>query len=347
MERVRFCYPIFILVSVGLVFLACGSQSQNSPTDQAVSVAQEPPEAPPPWAYILGPEAEPRKDDGAKITLPGSSASYTWTEVRSRFDVADWHPNDHPPMPDFVAHGRKPEIWGCGYCHQPNGLGRPENAPLAGLPVDYVMRQMADFKSGSRESSGGEGERSRMMTKMATHATDAEVRQAAEYFSSLEHTPWVRVVETETVPKTHEQGMWVPIDPPETEPSGLRIIEVPEDVERTAFRDPRSGFIAYVPVGSLAKGEVLVRTGGDRVVDGEIERGRTVRCGTCHGDDLKGIGNVPGIAGRSPSYVVRQLYDIQKGNRKGPWNELMKEAVARLSEEDMVAIAAYTASLAP
>ncbi len=83
------------------------------------------------------------------------------------------------------------------------------------------------------------------------------------------------------------------------------------------------------------------------MVDGEIERGRTVRCGTCHGDNLKGIGNVPGIAGRSPSYVVRQLYDIQKGSRKGPWNELMKEAVAQLSEEDMVAIAAYTASLAP
>ena len=347
MSRVRFCYPIFILVSAGLVFLACGSQSQNSPTDQAVSVAQELPEAPPPWAYIIGPEAEPREDDGTKVTLPGSSASYTWTEVRSRFDVADWHPDDHPSMPDFVTHGRGPDIWGCGYCHQPNGLGRPENAPLAGLPADYLMRQMADFKSGSRESSGAEGARSRRMTQMALLATDAEVRQAAEYFSSLEHTPWVRVVETDTVPKTHVQGMWVPIDPPETEPLGQRIIEVPEDVERTAFRDPRSGFIAYVPVGSVAKGEVLVKTGGDRVVDGEIERGRTVRCGTCHGDHLKGIGNVPGIAGRSPSYVVRQLYDIQKGSRKGPWNELMKEAVAQLSEEDMVAIAAYTASLVP
>ena len=60
MKRVRFCYPIFILVSVGLVFLACGSQSQNSPTDQAVSVAQEPPEAPPPWAYILAARGESR-----------------------------------------------------------------------------------------------------------------------------------------------------------------------------------------------------------------------------------------------------------------------------------------------
>jgi cytochrome c553 len=44
---------------------------------------------------------------------------------------------------------------------------------------------------------------------------------------------------------------------------------------------------------------------------------------------------------------VRQLYDIQHGVRNGPWTELMKAVVARLSEEDLVAIAAYTASRDP
>ena len=53
------------------------------------------------------------------------------------------------------------------------------------------------------------------------------------------------------------------------------------------------------------------------------------------------------FAGRSPSYIMRQLYDIQHGVRNGQWAELMKPVVAGLSEGDMVAIAAYTASLAP
>jgi cytochrome c553 len=60
-----------------------------------------------------------------------------------------------------------------------------------------------------------------------------------------------------------------------------------------------------------------------------------------------GLVPVPGIAGRSPSYVVRQLYDIQHGNRAGAWSALMANVVANLDEEDMVSVAAYIASLPP
>jgi cytochrome c553 len=56
---------------------------------------------------------------------------------------------------------------------------------------------------------------------------------------------------------------------------------------------------------------------------------------------------VPALAGRSPSYIVRQLYDLQHGVRGGQWAQLMKSVVAGLSEEDLVSIAAYTASLKP
>jgi cytochrome c553 len=56
---------------------------------------------------------------------------------------------------------------------------------------------------------------------------------------------------------------------------------------------------------------------------------------------------VPGIAGRSPSYVMRQLCDIQQGTRKGEWATLMKPVVANLNSEDMLAIAAYLASREP
>ena len=70
-------------------------------------------------------------------------------------------------------------------------------------------------------------------------------------------------------------------------------------------------------------------------------------CATCHGAGLKGLGNVPSIAGRSPSYIVRQLYDIQNGVRSGPATQLMKQPVAKLTLDDMIAIAAYTSSLHP
>jgi cytochrome c553 len=75
--------------------------------------------------------------------------------------------------------------------------------------------------------------------------------------------------------------------------------------------------------------------------------GKTVQCGMCHGADLKGLGPVPGIAGRSPSYLVRQMYDMQQGARNGEWTDLMKPVVSRLSEEDMLNIAAYASSRTP
>jgi len=122
-----------------------------------------------------------------------------------------------------------------------------------------------------------------------------------------------------------------------TEPIGQRIIEMPEDLERTELRDSASGFVAYVPVGSIAKGEALIAGGN----------GKTVACAICHGQDLRGLGPIPGLAGRSPSYIVRQLYDLQHGVRKGPWTDLMKPVVSQLTDEDIVSIAAYTASRAP
>ena len=41
------------------------------------------------------------------------------------------------------------------------------------------------------------------------------------------------------------------------------------------------------------------------------------------------------------SYIVRQLYDVQAGARESP---MMKPVVAKLNEDDMIAIAAYLAS---
>jgi len=293
----------------------------------------------PVWAYPVNPPGlQPAPDDGTLRHVPGSSAGFTLTQIRNLFKVPDWHPDGHPAMPEIVSDGRKPNVFACGFCHLPNGLGRPENSSLAGLPPEYIVQQVADFKSGARRSSEPNSLPANLMMAVAKAATEDEVKTAAAYFAALPRTPWIRVVESATVPRTHVAGwMLVANDPIELEPIGQRIIEMPEHLERTELRDATSGFVAYVPVGSVEKGRALATTGG----------GKTTACATCHGADLRGLGPVPGLAGRSPSYIVRQLYDMQHGARKGLWTELMLPVVAHLSEEDLVALAAYTASLAP
>jgi cytochrome c553 len=196
---------------------------------------------------------------------------------------------------------------------------------------------MADYKSGARKTSV-QKRNIDLMISLSKDIADAEVQAAAAYFSSLRPRSNIRVVETATVPKTFVAGGFLAASSTgEKEPIGQRIIEVPEDLEQFENRDPRSQFIAYVPVGSLARGADLVGTGG---------AGKTLQCAICHGPDLKGLGNLPSIVGRSPSYVVRQLYDIQSGARAGAGAQLMKATVANLTVEDMASIAAYLASRA-
>ncbi len=316
-----------------LTVLACAqTQKDEAPAPLA---SQQPP---PPWAYPIQPPVKLPPDDGVPRRVPGSTAAFTLTQIRDLHVAPDWHPGDHPPMPGVVGRGRKPDTFACGYCHYPNGQGRPENSSLAGLPARYIAQQMADYKNGLRRSSEPNMRPPALMVANAKSATEEDVKISAEYFASLKYKSWIRVVETDAVPKTHVAGSMLVALPGEgTEPIGQRIIEVAEDVARTTLRDPRSGFIAYVPVGSIKRGELLVTTGG----------GRTVPCGTCHGQDLKGFGDVPPLAGRSPSYAVRQLYDFQSGARAGLLSPQMKESVAKLTVDDMVSIAAYTASRTP
>ena len=323
------------LLAVPAVKAAPPQQASQSSAAQSNNIP-----TPPSWAYALNaPNVPPVKDDGSPHTVPGSTKALTRQQTVDGFNVPDWRPEEHPAMPEVVEHGRKPDVRGCAYCHLPNGLGRPENASLAGLPADYIMEQVAEFKAGARKSAEPKLGPPTAMIGIAKAVSDEDLKTAAEYFSSLKLKPWIRVVETTTVPKTRVSGtMLIPIDGGGTEPIGNRIIETPEDVYRTELRDAGSGFIAYVPVGSVKKGEALVMTG-----DG----GKTVRCAICHGPELHGLGPVPPIAGRSPSYIFRQLFDIQHGVRTGSWTVLMKEPLARLSEDDLVSVAAYLASRKP
>ena len=299
------------------------------------------------WAYAVvenPPPPQPVPDDPKVYHIPGSDQGFTIKQLRDTGNPVDWFPGDHPPMPTIVAHRRSPGVnpWigSCGLCHYPNGKGRPENAGIAGLPAGYILAQLADFKAGARKTADPGKRNTATMAGNAGGITDEEAKAAAEYFASIKMTPWIKVVETETVPKNRNAGgFFVPLEGKETEPIGQRILEMPVDPEATEmFRNPRSGWIAYVPMGSVKKGEDLVLKGGS---------GKTVACAACHGEGLKGNGNFPPLAGRSPSYLARQLYDMQHYARNGPGTQLMRPIVQNLNEDDILAITAYLASLTP
>jgi cytochrome c553 len=292
----------------------------------------------PNWAYPVDPpptstRAQQPNDEGALLHVPDSDVALTRTQIEDGESAPDWHPNDHPPMPDIVKNGR-PNVRACAYCHQPSGVGRPENASLAGLPENYIKEQIDTFKKGLRKGSEPKRVAENVMNQIAANLTEDEIAEAAHYFSALQLGSFVKVVETDTVPKTFvTDGMLAKSPEAGTEPIGQRIIEVPEDLARAKNRDPRTPFVAYVPKGSLQGGKPFVIGGA-------------LPCISCHGPDLHGRGDVPHIAGRSPSYILRQLYDIQKSNRAGAVAP-MQQVVAGLKLNDMIAIAAYVASRDP
>ena len=295
-----------------------------------VAIAAEKPD----WAFPVTDKVQPPiAPDDKPHTAPSSDKSLTRKQIDDLFNPPDWYPDQHPPLPQVVAHGSGTTVRACGSCHLPTGTGHDESAYVAALPAAYFIRQMADYKTGARKGSGS-------MTAIGKEISDNDVRAAADYFASVKPRPWIRVVETDTVPKTYvgPGNKRLQLPGGGDEPIGNRIVEIPEDEEIVLNRDPRSGFIALVPQGSIAKGEALAKGGPD---------GKTVACAICHGPSLTGLGEVPPISGRQANYVVRQLFSFQDGSRAGSWAPLMAQVVANLTVDDMLALGAYTASLKP
>jgi len=291
----------------------------------------------PEWAYQSVTEEIPEAhhfDPNELRSVPGSDLQLTQDQIDDHWNPPDWFPNDHAPWPEIVAHGKGREVRACAACHLASGMGHPESSQLAGYPVSYLVRQMEYFRTGERTDRY-------WMNGFAEYITDEEILEAAEYFSAIEPIKWVMdVIETDTVPRTYiGDGRMRFVHPDgDTEELGYKIIEVPEDRELATTRHPYSGFVAYAPVGSIERGRNLVTTGG----------GKTLPCAACHGADLRGgFLDYPGIAGGSPVYSIRQLYDFQTGARGGAMGALMSPVVANLTTEDMVDIVAYLATLDP
>jgi cytochrome c553 len=271
------------------------------------------------------------------VKIPGTDRTFTRGQLRAQKETMDWYPEDrHGTPPDIVRFGKQ-GVRQCTLCHTSDGAGRPENAPVNGLHPAYFVQQMQDFRNGLRASADPRKANVNTMigfSKLTTHEEDVA---AAEYFAAQPFARRLKVVESRTAPKVRLQGgmhMAIPV----AEGGGMEplasdeIVEVPDDNLRAEARDTRLGWTAYVPIGTLAKGRAVATRG---------------QCATCHGQDLRGIGPVPPLAGRSPSYTMRQLFDMKQGTRRGPWAALMKPILEKMSVQDMMNVSAYAGSLDP
>jgi cytochrome c553 len=288
----------------------------------------------PDWAFNIPDKIQPTavRPEGI-VRAPGSAKEYDAAAIAGNANPPDWFPDEHPAAPRSVKGGTGITL-ACGSCHLMSGQGHPEAADLAGMPAEYLIRQMAYYKSGARKDDA-------RMGPLAKATSDEDAREAAEYFAALKPSVWVKVIETATPPRTFiaTAGRHRQLHPDGgTEPIGHRILEIPADPFRTEIRDPHSGFIAYVPPGSIARGEALVKGGGS---------GKTVQCAVCHGEALKGLGEVPRLAGLQPLFVARQLFDLRYGSSAGKAAALMTRVVANLSDDDIIAISSYLGSLPP
>lgn len=318
--RALFAEAFILFVVVGL--LATSGYSQ---------------ERPPPWAYPVNPPNYQRPaDDGSIRRVPDSIAGFTLSQVRDLFATPDWHPDEHPPMPKIVAIGRKPDVFACGVCHRADGAGGPENSSLSGLSAEYIIQQTEEFRAGQRNGSLPRIPTD-FMIKASKAVTREELAEAAAYFAALKPHPSIKILETDTVPKTQVQEHFLAAaGGSEREPIGERIIELAEDLENFISRDSHVRFIAYVPNGSSRKGQELAVSGKSFLA-----------CASCHGDGLTGTDIAPRIAGRSPAYLFRQLFDFKSGARGGANSDAMKQIAGSMSVNDMIALAAYSASLPP
>ncbi|MBD8874056.1 cytochrome C-binding protein [Rhodanobacter sp. DHB23] len=267
-----------------------------------------------------------KPDPHAPMHVPGSTRTYTRAELAGGFEVADWFPQNHPPMPHIVAFGRKP-AYACAACHNAGGEGYPASASLSGLSVAYLREQLQAFRDGQRYND--------VMAKEARNLDQADEQAAIAYFSGLKFTPHVRMMEAASVPKTHWSGdVLAPNKNGAREPIGERIVEVaPEDGEHGS---EHVVYTAYVPPGSIAAGEQIAAHGA----------GTAPSCESCHGAALQGVGDIPYLAGRSPTFIVRELILFRLGKRTNAGAAPMVQEVSHLTLKDMIDVAAYAASRA-
>jgi len=290
------------------IFLALGLASFP-----ALALAQTPE-----WAYPNTQQGIPQEQTRAVTQIDDA--------IRARV-----YPTVPESVPEIIRKGRGGNGV-CMGCHLPSGYGQPQSAPIAGIPFNYFVRTMQDFKSGERKAYRPN------MSDFAKAMSDAEIRETALYYAQQRFVSnWIEVRESDTAPKVFVSAREIVARVPNggEEPLGERIVELATPDQARPYTPPGPAYIAYVPRGSIVRGAQLVNNGG---------AGKTVACSTCHGANLLGTPEVPAIGGRSALHAARQLLEYREGLRGGANAQPMKAVVANLTDSDIIAVAAYLAS---
>jgi cytochrome c553 len=285
------------------------------------------------WAFpALGVAVGPSSPGAGDIVrLPGSPVVFTQADLDGMGRAIDWFPAAHPPAPEVVMRARGEGGFPCGYCHLPDGRGRPENARLQGLPADYIVDQVKAFASGARRAASPDYGPTRYMASVAHAVSPADLAAAAAYFSRFEPQSHTQIVEAATIPAAAAWHFVYRFDTARHEALGQRIVEGPVDRKRFELRDPGTPYIAYVPEGAIGRGQAIA------------ERGASggPACVSCHGPGLAGI------AGASPTYLARQLMGFRDKARSDPDAAPMQAVAARLTDAQIIDVAAFVGSRRP
>lgn len=270
------------------------------------------------------------------LTVNGSAVTYTMGERRDKFRAVDWFPEQHQTAPALVTRGRAPDVSACGRCHTVTGTGKPENASIAGLDKDYLVRQLKEMRSGHRVHPRVQMQPSAMFST-AAHLSDQDIHIVSQWYSDMAYQTVLTVQEAEEVPPVANIGwLWALEKNGQPRKTAGRILEVARDGPAFEKADLRAGIIAYVPVGALARGRQLAENGAPGIP----------ACQSCHGAGLRG-GIAPALAGRYPNYMIRQILGFANGRRSGAYAPQMTSFAQHLRRDDMIAVAAFAASLTP
>lgn len=168
------------------------------PTFAVSLYAQAPATVPaglPDWAFNVPDKVQPAsvRPEGI-VRAQDSRKEYDAAKIAGNANPPDWFPEEHEPAPSSVRGG--PGInMACGSCHLMSGQGHSESADLAGMPAEYLIRQMVYYKAGTRKDDA-------RMGPIAKAISDEDVRQAAEYFAAQKPRTFVKVIESANPPRT-------------------------------------------------------------------------------------------------------------------------------------------------
>ena len=298
-----------------------------------IAIAQN---AGPDWAYPANPPGGPPRDASKILKVPGSDKTYNEVSANDAFGPADWFPNEHAPMPTVVATGKKPDVRACSLCHLTTGDGHPESANVSGLSAPYIQRALREFADGRRKNN-----RSPVMATIAKGMTPDEMREAAEYFAARKPAAgYMKVVEQAEVPKSYvgEGAMRFVSAGNEKEPIGSRIIVVPQDEEGAKSRNPHSGFSLMCRPAASPRVRRWPRPAA---------AARPCLAPSATAKASRAWARCP----RSQAAIRRtsraSSWTSRAATRTGAWAVLMQQVVAKLDQDDIIALAAYAASRQP